>query len=57
MTLPYLLRWTRRPAIVALVIGAVGVGYRLFALLVDMLPANSDEAVHGPGLAAHHVRR
>ncbi|MEH1058802.1 hypothetical protein V6U89_26765 [Micromonospora sp. CPCC 206171] len=42
-----------RPALVALLLGAVGVGYRLVLTLLTVPPSNSDEATFG--LAALHI--
>ncbi|MEU4478793.1 DUF423 domain-containing protein [Micromonospora sp. NPDC023966] len=46
-------RRTRLPALLALLVGLAGVGYRLVLLLSDAPPANSDEATMG--LAALHI--
>ncbi|GHJ52401.1 hypothetical protein Nm8I071_17080 [Nonomuraea sp. TT08I-71] len=46
---------TRLPALLALLIGLAGVGYRLALLLADAPPTNSDEATMG--LAALHIAR
>ncbi|WP_028192729.1 hypothetical protein [Salinispora pacifica] len=49
-------RWRRRldpPALVALVLGVAGTGYRLLLTLATIPPANSDEATFG--LAALHI--
>jgi hypothetical protein len=42
-----------RPALVALVFGVIGVGYRLVLVLLDVPGSNSDEATFG--LAALHI--
>lgn len=42
-----------RPALAALVLGLVGIGYRLVLVLLDVPGANSDEATFG--LAAMHI--
>ena len=48
-------RRRRLPTLLALLIGGVGVGYRLALLLADAPPTNSDEATMG--LAALHIAR
>lgn len=48
-------RRLRLPTLLALLIGGVGVGYRLALLLADAPPTNSDEATMG--LAALHIAR
>ncbi|MFI7278903.1 DUF423 domain-containing protein [Micromonospora chersina] len=54
-TRPRTPRRTRLPALLALLIGLAGVGYRLALLLADAPPTNSDEATMG--LAALHIAR
>lgn len=54
-TRPRAPRRTRLPALLALLIGLAGVGYRLALLLADAPPTNSDEATMG--LAALHIAR
>lgn len=54
--LPHRGRWRPRldpPALVALVLGVAGVGYRLLLTLATVPPSNSDEATFG--LAALHI--
>ncbi|WP_431936776.1 DUF423 domain-containing protein [Micromonospora sp. RP3T] len=48
-------RRLRLPTLLALLVGGVGVGYRLALLLADAPPTNSDEATMG--LAALHIAR
>ncbi|GHJ14014.1 DUF423 domain-containing protein [Micromonospora sp. AKA38] len=48
-------RRLRLPTLLALLIGGIGVGYRLALLLADAPPTNSDEATMG--LAALHIAR
>ncbi|MFI6128980.1 DUF423 domain-containing protein [Micromonospora sp. NPDC051141] len=48
-------RRLRPPTLLALLVGGVGVGYRLALLLADAPPTNSDEATMG--LAALHIAR
>ncbi|RIV39656.1 ArnT family glycosyltransferase [Micromonospora radicis] len=45
--------WLDRPALVALLLGVIGVGYRLYLVLNTVPVANSDEATFG--LAALHI--
>ncbi|MFI2647284.1 DUF423 domain-containing protein [Micromonospora fulviviridis] len=52
-TRPRAPRRTRLPALLALLVGLGGVGYRLALLLADAPPTNSDEATMG--LAALHI--
>ncbi|MFG2167603.1 DUF423 domain-containing protein [Micromonospora chersina] len=54
-TRPRTPRRTRLPALLALLVGLAGVGYRLALLLADAPPTNSDEATMG--LAALHIAR
>ncbi|WP_239542929.1 DUF423 domain-containing protein [Micromonospora terminaliae] len=54
-TRPRTPRRTRLPALLALLVGVAGVGYRLALLLADVPPGNSDEATMG--LAALHIAR
>ncbi|MFG3298686.1 DUF423 domain-containing protein [Micromonospora chersina] len=54
-TRPRTPRRARLPALLALLVGLAGVGYRLALLLTDAPPANSDEATMG--LAALHIAR
>ncbi|MEV0006105.1 DUF423 domain-containing protein [Micromonospora sp. NPDC050980] len=48
-------RRDRLPALLALLLGSAGVGYRLALLFADAPPSNSDEATMG--LAALHIAR
>ncbi|MEU9825771.1 DUF423 domain-containing protein [Micromonospora chersina] len=54
-TRPRRRRRTRLPALLAVLVGLAGVGYRLALLLADAPPTNSDEATMG--LAALHIAR
>ncbi|MFG2106948.1 DUF423 domain-containing protein [Micromonospora chersina] len=54
-TRPRTPRRTRLPALLALLVGLAGIGYRLALLLADAPPTNSDEATMG--LAALHIAR
>ncbi|WP_262282321.1 DUF423 domain-containing protein [Micromonospora sp. MA102] len=54
-TRPRTPRRTRLPALLALLVGLAGIGYRLALLLADVPPTNSDEATMG--LAALHIAR
>lgn len=54
-TRPRTPRRARLPALLALLVGLAGVGYRLALLLADAPPTNSDEATMG--LAALHIAR
>ncbi|MET8906880.1 DUF423 domain-containing protein [Micromonospora sp. NPDC004551] len=54
-TRPRTPRRTRLPALLALLVGCAGIGYRLALLLADAPPSNSDEATMG--LAALHIAR
>lgn len=54
-TRPRTPRRARLPALLALLVGLAGIGYRLALLLADAPPTNSDEATMG--LAALHIAR